>query len=275
ESQLRVRERIKRRVAAATPPIEPTGAPGGETVMERVVEDIPIRTLDFEPLAPVRQPIEPPAAAPLLPDRRTPATERKPRAEFRLPPTHLLQEPAGRSAFDSQELKETAAQIKSKFEEFNVLGSVVQINPGPVVTTFEFKPEAGIKYSRIITLNEDLCLGLQAESILIERIPGKPTVGIEVPNSKRELIALRQILESDEFQNSSSPLTVSLGKDINGRIKVAALDSMPHLLIAGSTGSGKSVMLNSLIMSVLYKSTPDQIRLILVDPKRLEFGPYE
>ena len=115
-------------------------------------------------------------------------------------PPRLLQEPPARSAFDSQELKETAARIKTKFEEFNVLGSVTQINPGPVVTTFEFKPEAGVKYSRITTLTEDLCLGLQAESILIERIPGKPTVGIEVPNSKREVISLRQILESDEFQ---------------------------------------------------------------------------
>jgi S-DNA-T family DNA segregation ATPase FtsK/SpoIIIE len=156
-----------------------------------------------------------------------------------------------------------------------VLGSVVQFNPGPVVTTFEFKPEAGVKYSRITTLTEDLCLGLQAESILIERIPGKPTVGIEVPNSKREVISLRQILESEEFDGSASPLTVALGKDINGRIKIAALDSMPHLLIAGSTGSGKSVMLNSLIMSILYKATPHQVRMIMVDPKRLEFGLYE
>ena len=186
-----------------------------------------------------------------------------------------MQEATARSAFDSQELKDTAAQIKSKFEEFNVRGSVVQINPGPVVTTFEFKPEAGVKYTRITTLTEDLCLGLQAESILIERIPGKPTVGIEVPNTKRETISLRQILESDEFLNSASKLTVALGKDINGRIKVAALESMPHLLIAGSTGSGKSVMLNTLIMSILYKATPHEVRMIMVDPKRLEFGPYE
>ena len=178
-------------------------------------------------------------------------------------------------AFDEQELKTTAAAVKVKFEEFNVLGNVVQINPGPVVTTFEFKPEAGIKYSRITALREDLCLGLQAESILIERIPGKPTVGIEVPNSKREVIALRQILESEEFTNSSSFLTVSLGKDINGRIKVASLETMPHLLIAGSTGSGKSVMINSLVMSVLYKATPDDVRMILVDPKRVELGMYE
>ena len=144
-----------------------------------------------------------------------------------------------------------------------------------MVTTFEFKPEAGIKYSRITTLTEDLCLGLQAESILIERIPGKPTVGIEVPNVRREVISLRAVLESDEFETSSSHLTISMGKDINGRIKVATLETMPHLLIAGSTGSGKSVMINSLIMSILYKSTPDEVRMIMVDPKRVELGMYE
>ena len=235
-------------------------------------EDIPIHTL--ETLPPEPAPFAPPAPtraveAPLKPNTRNQ------RYAFVLPPTDLLMEAPPRTTFDSLELKETAARIKSKFDEFNVRGSVTQINPGPVVTTFEFKPEAGVKYSRITTLNEDLCLGLQAESVLIERIPGKPTVGIEVPNSKREVISLRQILESEEFHGSPSPLTVALGKDINGRIKVAALDTMPHLLIAGSTGSGKSVMLNSLIMSILYKATPQQVRLIMVDPKRLEFGLYE
>jgi DNA segregation ATPase FtsK/SpoIIIE, S-DNA-T family len=199
----------------------------------------------------------------------------KPHTIYRLPNSDLLNEIPVRSAFDEQELKNTAAAIKSKFEEFNVLGSVVQINPGPVVTTFEFKPEAGIKYSRITTLTEDLCLGLQAESILIERIPGKPTIGIEVPNTRREVISLRAVIESEEFQESSSFLTISMGKDINGRIKVAALDSMPHALIAGSTGSGKSVMINSLIMSILYKSTPDEVKMIMVDPKRVELGMYE
>src|SRR5207248_11529970 len=139
----------------------------------------------------------------------------------------LLNEPAARSDYDEQELKNIAIRVKSKFEEFNVFGSVVQINPGPVVTTFEFKPDAGIKYSKITNLSEDLCLGLQAESILIERIPGKPTVGIEVPNTRRELIALRQMLESDEFASSNSHLTIPLGKDISGRIPVGALASMP------------------------------------------------
>src|SRR5262249_42225937 len=244
------------------------------------IEDIPIRAL--EPLPEPQTFSEPHAltqsAEAEPPQRRSKRGEPaalKPRFQFHLPSTDLPQEPPGRTAWDSQELKDTAARIKAKFEEFNVRGSVTQINPGPVVTTFEYKPEAGVKYSRITTLTEDLCLGLQAESILIERIPGKPTVGIEVPNSKREVISLRQILESEEFHGSSSPLTVALGKDINGRIKIAALDSMPHLLIAGSTGSGKSVMLNSLIMSILSKATPHQVRMIMVDPKRLEFGPYE
>ncbi|HVP46207.1 MAG TPA: DNA translocase FtsK 4TM domain-containing protein [Bryobacteraceae bacterium] len=234
--------------------------------------------LEFEPdinnipICPIE---EPPAPAPSSRRQARPVEQRPVSTNFKLPTSDLLNEPQGRSAYDEQELKETAARVKSKFEEFNVLGSVVQINPGPVVTTFEFKPEAGIKYSRITTLNEDLCLALQAESILIERIPGKPTVGIEVPNTRRELISLREIFESDEFASSHSRLTISLGKDINGRIKVSALESMPHLLIAGSTGSGKSVMINSLIMSVLYKSTPDDVRMILVDPKRLELGLYE
>ena len=275
----RAEKRVLRKAMAVSkqpeaPPIVDPLEPRPQREPEPELEDIPIRSLEMTPTQP--EPIElPPAPAPVLRERHDYNPPSKVRTEFRTPPTELLQEPSGRSAYDSQELKEIAARIKSKFEEFNVRGSVVQINPGPVVTTFEFKPEAGVKYSRITTLSEDLCLGLQAESILIERIPGKPTVGIEVPNSKREVISLRQILESDEFHDSASPLTIALGKDINGRIKVTALDTMPHLLIAGSTGSGKSVMLNSLIMSILYKATPGQVRMIMVDPKRLEFGLYE
>jgi DNA segregation ATPase FtsK/SpoIIIE, S-DNA-T family len=240
-------------------------------------EEIPIHMLEYDSVPPEPiAPVEAPAPLPVLSRERRPlAPEVTEHPEYRLPSTDLLNEIPGRSAYDSIELKEIAGRIKAKFEEFNVHGSVVQINPGPVVTTFEFKPEAGIKYSRIITLTEDLCLGLQAESILIERIPGKPTIGIEVPNTRRELISLRQILESEEFNDSNSRMTMCLGKDISGRIKVAALESMPHLLIAGSTGAGKSVMLNSMIMSILYKATPDEVRMILIDPKRLEMGLYE
>jgi len=144
-----------------------------------------------------------------------------------------------------------------------------------VVTTFEFKPEAGIKYSRIIGLTEDLCLALQAESILIERIPGKSTIGIEVPNINRQTIALREIIESPEFLNSPSKLTLAMGRDLHGRIRVTDLAAMPHLLIAGSTGTGKSVFINSLMMSILYKASPDDVKMVLVDPKRLELNLYE
>jgi DNA segregation ATPase FtsK/SpoIIIE, S-DNA-T family len=254
---------------------------------EPVIEDIPIRPLELAAATAVgSDPISalnghtsaepddaPPFEIPLSASKTAPSVKRK--RVYRLPSTTLLNEVPARGGFDSQELKDIAARIKSKLEEFNVRGSVVQINPGPVVTTFEFKPEAGVKYSRITTLSEDLCLGLQAESILIERLPGKPTVGIEVPNTRREVISLREILESAEFGTGASRLTIALGKDINGRIKVAPLEVMPHLLIAGSTGSGKSVMLNAMIMSFLYKATPDEVKMIMVDPKRVELGIYE
>jgi len=244
-------------------------------------EEIPIRTQSDAPPPPSpefgtvaeAEAYEASTAPPLTKPLSPPAGYSQ--AEFRLPSTDLLNEPAARNPYDEQELKQTAQAIKSKFEEFNIFGSVVQINHGPVVTTFEYKPEAGIKYSRITTLSDDLCLGLRAESILIERIPGKQTIGIEVPNSKREVISLRQVLESDEFSKTRSRLPIPLGKDINGRIKVAALETMPHLLIAGSTGSGKSVMLNSMLMSMLYRATPEQVRMVLVDPKRVELGMYE
>jgi S-DNA-T family DNA segregation ATPase FtsK/SpoIIIE len=194
---------------------------------------------------------------------------------FKLPPSSLLHRPDEQQAIDAEELKLLARVLTDKYAEFEVHGQITQINPGPVVTTFEFKPEAGIKYSRITNLTDDLCLALKAESILIERMAGKSTVGIQVPNREREIIWLRENIESTEFIGSKSKLTLALGKDINGRIVTADLNGMPHLLIAGSTGAGKSVAINAMIMSILYKATPDQVRLILVDPKRLELGNYE
>jgi DNA segregation ATPase FtsK/SpoIIIE, S-DNA-T family len=194
---------------------------------------------------------------------------------YKLPSSSLLQRPDEQQAVDADELKLLAQVLTEKYAEFDVHGQVTQINPGPVVTTFEFKPDAGIKYSRITNLTDDLCLALKAESILIERMPGKSTVGIQVPNREREIIWLRENIESQEFMASKSRLTMAMGKDINGRLQVADLAGMPHLLIAGSTGTGKSVAINAFIMSILYKATPDQVRLILVDPKRLELGNYE
>ncbi|MGC2465576.1 MAG: DNA translocase FtsK [Candidatus Acidiferrum sp.] len=194
---------------------------------------------------------------------------------YKLPSPSLLREGERGQKLDEDELKQRARTIEAKCLEFDVQGRVTQINPGPVVTTFEFKPEAGIKYSRIIGLTEDLCLALQAESILIERIPGKSTIGIEVPNITRQTIALREIIEAQEFTNSSSKLTLAMGRDLHGRIRVTDLAAMPHLLIAGSTGTGKSVFINSLLMSILYKASPDDVKLVLVDPKRLELNLYE
>jgi len=194
---------------------------------------------------------------------------------YKLPPSSLLHRPDEQQSVHEDELKVIAQVLTAKYAEFEVFGQVTQINPGPVVTTFEFKPEAGIKYSRIVSLTDDLCLALRAESILVERMPGKSTVGIQVPNREREIIWLRENIESPEFLGSKSKLTVAMGKDINGRIAAADLVGMPHLLIAGSTGTGKSVAINAMIMSILYKSTPDEVRLVLVDPKRLELGVYE
>ncbi len=209
-------------------------------------------------------------------------TEHKPKTtlpkiagSYKLPPSSLLHRPDEQQSVNEEELKIVAQVLTAKYAEFEVFGQVTQINPGPVVTTFEFKPEAGIKYSRIIGLTDDLCLALRAESILVERMPGKSTVGVQVPNREREIIWLRENIESAEFLGSRSKLTVAMGKDINGRIAAADLAGMPHLLIAGSTGTGKSVAINAMIMSILYKATPEEVRLVLVDPKRLELGNYE
>jgi len=194
---------------------------------------------------------------------------------YKLPPSSLLYKSEEHAQVREHELREEARVLVEKCAEFGVDGSVEQINPGPVVTTFEFRPDAGVKYSRVTGLADDLCLAMAAESILIERMPGKSTVGIQVPNHERETIWLRDVVECESFAQSKSKLAIALGKDISGRIVIGDLASMPHILIAGSTGSGKSVAINAMIMSVLYKSTPEQVRMIMVDPKRVELGMYE
>jgi DNA segregation ATPase FtsK/SpoIIIE, S-DNA-T family len=208
-------------------------------------------------------------------DERTVTVPPKNVSGFELPPSTLLHEGSGPQAVRADELREEAQILVEKCAEFDVRGQVVQINPGPMVTTYEFKPEAGVKYSRVTGLADDLCLAMRAESILIERMAGKSTVGIQVPNHERETIHLREVLESETFAKAKSRLTLAMGKDINGRIVTADLASMPHVLIAGSTGSGKSVAINAMIMSLLFRTTPQQVRLILVDPKRVELGVYE
>jgi S-DNA-T family DNA segregation ATPase FtsK/SpoIIIE len=216
-------------------------------------------------------PVEP--SLPLPEPEKLPA-ERK-RGAYVEPPLALLDAPKGERKVDERELMEGAKLLEEKCREFSVEGAVVQIHPGPVVTTFEFKPDAGVKYSKITGLADDLCLAMQAESVLIDRIPGKSTVGIQIPNPNREQISLRELLESEAYRRSTSKLTLALGKTIHGEPFVSDLATMPHLLIAGSTGTGKSVSVNAMLSSILFRASPDDVRLIMVDPKRLELGMYE
>jgi S-DNA-T family DNA segregation ATPase FtsK/SpoIIIE len=204
---------------------------------------------------------------------KAPAERRK--GEYVLPPVSLLDSVKAERKIDERELMESARLLEEKCREFSVEGSVVQIHPGPVVTTFEFKPDAGVKYAKITGLADDLCLAMKADSVLIDRIPGKSTVGIQIPNHTREPISLRELLESEAYRRSTSKLTIALGKTIHGEPYMADLATMPHLLIAGSTGAGKSVSMNGMLTSILYRASPEDVRMIMIDPKRLELGMYE
>jgi S-DNA-T family DNA segregation ATPase FtsK/SpoIIIE len=218
----------------------------------------------------------PPTTEPTLPlsDPEKLPAERK-RGAYAFPPHALLDAPKAERKIDERELMEGARLLEEKCREFAVEGAVVQIHPGPVVTTYELKPDAGVKYSKITGLADDLCLAMQAESVLIDRIPGKSTVGIQIPNPNREQISVRELLESEPYRRSQSKLTLALGKTIHGEPFVSDLATMPHLLIAGSTGTGKSVSVNAMLSSILFRATPDDVRLIMIDPKRLELGMYE
>ncbi len=193
------------------------------------------------------------------------------------PPLEILEDPPVLSyKVKPEELKERALILVSKLKEFGIEGEVVSISPGPVITVFEFKPAPGIKISKIQSLVDDLALGLSAKSVrIVAPIPGKSVIGIEISNPKREYVYLKEILQSPAFKSSDSPLTIALGKDISGRSIVTDLRKMPHLLIAGSTGSGKSIFLHSVILSLIYKSTPEQVRFLMIDPKRIELSVYE
>jgi S-DNA-T family DNA segregation ATPase FtsK/SpoIIIE len=264
------RWREKRKPMRTVVNIKPQSVPAlALTPRPAPVKPAPPNASPEQRLPPLVQPPPQPAAAP------TPlAVDQSKARRFILPPIDLLTPAENPFKVDEAELMERARQLAEKCAEFDVRGSVTQIHPGPVVTTFEFKPDAGVKYSRITGLVDDLCLGIKAESIRIDRLPGKATVGIEVPNNRRETIMLRELIESDVFRASQSKLTLALGKLINGNVYVTELARMPHLLIAGATGSGKSVGLNCMITSILYKATPEEVRFIFIDPKRLELGIY-
>ena len=195
---------------------------------------------------------------------------------FKLPSVNFLQKSPGKSkSIDESELDDKIRYLIEKLAHFKIEGDVIRTYAGPVVSTFEFKPAANVKVSKILNLQDDLAMALSAETIRIQApIPGKDVVGIEIPNETVDTIYLRDILDDKLFKDSSSPLTMALGKDIVGKPFVTDLKKLPHLLIAGTTGSGKSVGINGMILSLLYKNSPDQLRLLMIDPKMLEFSTY-
>jgi len=219
-----------------------------------------------KPPRPVARPVAKPA-------RREPR-----RGNDLLPPVHLLAAGPKQDQINDEVHKkflEIGHLIEERCREFSVEGEVTAYHPGPVVTTFEFKPSAGVKYAKVVNLGDDLALALKAESIRIERISGSSTVGIEVPNKRREIITLRDIVDTETFHASPSMLSLALGKDIHGEPVVTDMARMPHLLVAGATGAGKSVGLNSMIVSLLYKALPKQLRMLMIDPKMVELKIYE
>lgn len=231
-----------------------------------------------------------PADRPLAVRRVTPAPPQrpappKPQEEFgfvdervsappQLPPMSLLQLDEERPTFDEDRLVQLGEAIRRRCAEFGVEGTIEGISPGPVITIFEFQPAPGVKVSQIVNLQDDLALALRAESIRIERLPGRSTLGIEVPNAKRAMIRLGAMLADERFQKAPSVLTLAIGRTIHGEPMFADLATMPHLLIAGATGSGKSIGLQSIITSILYRATREQVQFIFIDPKRIELGVY-
>lgn len=200
-----------------------------------------------------------------------------PKGNFKLPPLSLLDPtPEKTGSIDSDSLLENSKVLEKKLMDFGVEGRVLEVRPGPVVTMYEFEPAPGIKVGRITNLSDDLALAMKAMSIrIIAPIPGKSVVGIEVPNRSKEMITLKEMLEGPAFSKSRSRLSLALGKDISGSPYVADLAKMPHLLVAGATGTGKSVSVNAMILSILFKATPEDVRFLMVDPKMLELSAYE
>ena len=198
--------------------------------------------------------------------------------EYSLPPLDALDEPpedAGQNKQDEEALAENARLLESVLEDFGVRGRIVKVRPGPVVTLYELEPAPGTKSSRVISLADDIARSMSAVSVRVAVVPGKNVIGIELPNAERELVALRELVAAKDYEKHAGALTLVLGKDIGGAPSMVDLARMPHLLIAGTTGSGKSVAVNTMIMSLLYRLTPDQCKFIMIDPKMLELSVYE
>lgn len=196
------------------------------------------------------------------------------RSGYKLPSLEFLKDAEGITGPAKEELNTAASGLEKKLSDFGVNGKIKQAHPGPVVTMYEFEPAAGVKINRIVSLSDDLALALRAQSIRVYPIAGKAAIGIEVPNNERATVSLKEIVSSEIFQRNSSLLTLALGKDIFGNPVITDLAKMPHLLVAGATGSGKSISINAMIISLLYKASPDEVKMLLIDPKLLELSAY-
>ncbi|MHA6345084.1 DNA translocase FtsK, partial [Roseivivax sp. CAU 1761] len=276
---------------AATPPVPGHADPEEDdlTYFEEARDE------DAEPAAPVaaRPPIpvaapkkvvQPAHAAPLEPSQRA-RDEAEPRmrfeeaepAEYELPPLSLLTSPdrIERHHLSDEALEENARMLENVLDDYGVKGEIVSVRPGPVVTMYELEPAPGLKASRVIGLADDIARSMSALSARVSTVPGRSVIGIELPNDNREMVSFREILSSRDYEDGNRKLPLALGKDIGGEPVVANLAKMPHLLIAGTTGSGKSVAINTMILSLLYKLSPDELRLVMIDPKMLELSVYD
>ena len=198
----------------------------------------------------------------------------KPAIEYVFPPITLLNKPDSVSGDKREEMRRTAEKLISVLEDFGVKAKLMQVTQGPTVTRYEIQPDTGVKLSKIVGLADDIALNLAVSTVLVAPVPGKAAVGVEIPNNKVSSVSIREMLSSDPFKKGKSKLTFALGKDIGGNVVVGDIAKMPHLLIAGATGSGKSVCINTMIMSILYKANPKDVKLIMIDPKRVELGVY-
>ena len=246
-------------------PLEPVYEPQVPDLPEQKIYPEPEKELYLPDEAEEKEPVQ------ITPPPATPGKG------FQLPPLDLLEDPPPTVKRESrEELLRKARLLEQKLEDFGVRGRVTDICPGPVITVYEYEPAPGIKINKITSLADDLALGLKAASVrIVAPIPGKSAVGIEVANREKEIVYLKEILASEAFKKARSKLTLALGKDISGRPVVTDLAKMPHLLIAGATGTGKSVCLHAMLLSLLYKATPEEVRLLLIDPKRIELSVYE
>jgi S-DNA-T family DNA segregation ATPase FtsK/SpoIIIE len=264
-------------------PAEVAAAPGGLLDSSAAIAgpaaplSAALATTGVGATARARMPVIVEPKAPPRPTKKDDFVFTKGRSNFDVPPLDLLEvHRKERAAVDKSTYLETAERLTAKLRDFGIDGEVVEIRPGPVVTMYEFKPAPGVKISRIASLSDDLAMAMEAMRVrIVAPIPGKGVVGVEVPNRDREMVFLKEIAEQDAFQKSQGKLTMCLGKDIEGMPYILDLSKAPHLLMAGTTGSGKSVSVNAMIMSILLKSTPEEVRFIMVDPKMLELSVYE